>query len=268
MQTALDIDSLYDLTDEQIGRFRADGFIKLKDVLSPDVLAFFGDKITEKVHELRKEKAPLEERSTYGKAFLQVTNIWRNSAVVETFVRGRRLAQIATELLGTKGVRMYHDQALYKEAGGGYTPWHVDQYYWPLSNPNTVTAWIPFDAVPMENGPMEFSKGSQKILFGRKFSISDKSEVAIEKNLRRSQLPIVREPFELGEVSFHYGFTFHRAGPNTSNQARRVMTIIYMDSEMRLIQPKYKSQQNDREVFCPGVKVGETIDTELNPVLY
>ena len=39
--------------------------------------------------------------------------------------------------MGVAGVRMYHDQALYKEPGGGITPWHVDQVYWPVSNNNT-----------------------------------------------------------------------------------------------------------------------------------
>jgi ectoine hydroxylase-related dioxygenase (phytanoyl-CoA dioxygenase family) len=268
MQATPDIDTPYELTDQQIARFRQDGFIKLKNVLSPEALAYFGEEITAKVRDLNREETPLEERGTYGKAFLQVMNIWRHSVVVEAFVRSRRLARIATELLGTKGVRMYHDQALYKEAGGGYTPWHVDQYYWPLSNQNTVTAWIPLDAVPRENGPLEFSKGSQKILFGREFAISDESEAEIEKNLRRSNLPVISEPFGLGEVSFHYGYTFHRAGPNTSAQPRRVMTIIYMDSEMRLIEPKNKSQQADWDAWCPGARVGEVIDTELNPVLY
>jgi ectoine hydroxylase-related dioxygenase (phytanoyl-CoA dioxygenase family) len=268
MPSPLDLDTPYELTDEQITRFRVDGFIKLKEVLSPEVLAFYGDEITTKVHELNQEDTPLEERGTYAKAFLQVMNIWRHSAVVDTFVRSRRLARIASELLGTKGVRMYHDQALYKEAGGGYTPWHVDQFYWPLGNEKTVTAWIPLDAVPMENGPLEFSKGSQKIHFGREFAISDESEVEIEKNLRRSQLPVISESFDLGEVSFHYGYTFHRAGPNTSNRPRRVMTIIYMDSEMRLIQPKNKNQQADWDGWCPGAKVGEVIATELNPLLY
>ena len=36
--TALDLDSHYILADEQVTRFREEGFIKLKKVLSPEVL--------------------------------------------------------------------------------------------------------------------------------------------------------------------------------------------------------------------------------------
>jgi len=41
------------------------------------------------------------------------------------------------------GVRIYHDQALNKEPGGGYTPWHCDGYYWPLQSDKILTAWVP-----------------------------------------------------------------------------------------------------------------------------
>jgi len=31
---------------------------------------------------------------------------------------GQRLARVAAELLGVSGVRLYHDQSLYREPGG------------------------------------------------------------------------------------------------------------------------------------------------------
>ena len=62
-----------------------------------------------------------------------------------------------------EGVRLYHDQALFKEAEGGITPWHADQYYWPLSTSKTITDLIPLQATPLEMGPLEFSAGSQQV---------------------------------------------------------------------------------------------------------
>lgn len=58
-----------------------------------------------------------------------MTNLWQHSERAHELVFSRRLAQIAAELLRVDGVRLYHDQALYKEPGGGITPWHADQYY-------------------------------------------------------------------------------------------------------------------------------------------
>ena len=264
----LDIDSEYKITPEQIARFEKDGYIKLKDVLSAEVLEYYGKEITRMVLLLNKQDTPLEARTTYGKAFLQIMNLWQKNEIVKEFVLGKKLARIATDLLRTRGVRMYHDQALYKEAGGGYTPWHVDQFYWPVATEKTVTAWIPLHAVPLENGPLMFSVGSQRIKVGRDLAISDDSEKKIDEQLKLSNLPCDETPFDLGEVSFHLGFTFHRAGPNTLPKPREVMTIIYLDRDMQLVEPKNDNQKRDWENWCPGAKIGEIIDTPLNPVIY
>lgn len=63
----------------------------------------------------------------YGELFTQVTNAWRRSERVRSFVFDPRFARAAAELLGVSGVRLYHDQALVKEPGGRPTPWHQDQ---------------------------------------------------------------------------------------------------------------------------------------------
>lgn len=262
------IDAPYSLSDMEIAQFQRDGYIKLRQVLSPEVIEHYGREITEQVFRLNKQDKPLAERDTYGQAFLQVTNLWAHSDAVKPFTFGKRLARIAAELMGVAGVRLYHDQALYKEAGGGFTPWHADQYYWPLSNSNTVTAWIPLQATPREMGPLSFSVGSQTFEAGRTLAISDDSEKKIGYSLKDMNYPLDETPYDLGEVSFHYGWTFHRAGPNTTGTPRKVMTIIYMEDGIRLAEPKNKNQINDWEVWMPGTKVGEIVDTPLNPVLY
>jgi hypothetical protein len=61
---------------------------------------------------------------------------------------------------------------------------------------------------------------------------------------------------------------FHRAGANTTNDMRKVMTVIYMDKDMVLKNPDNKNQINDWNTWCPGATIGEVIDTPLNPILY
>jgi len=220
------------LSEEQIAYFRDNGFIKLKQVLSKQVIAYMDLVVTEEVNRLNNQQLAIEDRDTYGKAFLQIMNIWKNSEHVKEVVFSKRLAQIATNLLEVTGVRIYHDQALYKEPSGGHTPWHAVQYYWPLDSDKTITAWIPLQATPLEMGPLEFSAGSHEILEGRELSISDDSEIQIHKRLKVTDYKHVIEPFDAGEISFHSGWVFHRAGANTTDQMRKVMTIIYMDKNM------------------------------------
>lgn len=263
-----EIDAVYPLTEAQVGLYREKGFIKLKDVFSRETLRRYGRQITAKVKDLNTLHLPMEERTTYQRAFLQVMNIWEKCEIVKEFVLGKRLARIASQLMGVRGVRLYHDQALYKEPGGGFTPWHADQYYWPLTTAASCTAWVPLQETPHEMGPLAFASGSHRFEFGRDLRISDESEAEIQAALAKADLEYVDEPFDLGEVSFHAGWTFHRAGPNVSDRPREVMTIIYMDGEMRLAKPKNENQERDHARWCPGAVVGEIIDTPLNPVIF
>lgn len=262
----IDIDSPYTLTQENIEFYRKNGYIKLKNVLSAEALDYYGQEISAKVQELNTNTLPIEQRDTYSKAFLQISNIWQHSEVVKEFVLGQRLGRIAAELMEVTGVRVYHDQALYKEPGGGITPWHADQYYWPVSSDRTITAWIPLLALPKEMGPLQFSPGTQTMKFGRDLAIGDESEQKLGEVLKSN--PLVDEPFDLGEVSFHSGWTFHRAGANTSDKPREVMTIIYVDEDIRLIEPKTKAHQSDRENWCKGAEIGGILNGPLNPVIW
>lgn len=258
----------YALTQEQIDYYQQNRYIKLKQVLNEESLLYFNQVITDRVNQMNKVSTALHERTTYGKAFLQLFNLWREDELVKELVFGKRLAKVAADLIETEGVRIYHDQALFKEGGGGITPWHADQYYWPLESDKTVTIWIPLQSTPLELGPLEFSAGSHQLLEGRDLEIGDESEVTIEQKLRVTDFRHVIEPFDAGEVSFHSGWVFHRAGANVTDQMRKVMTVIYMDQNMKLKNPENENQINDWNTWCPGAKVGEIIDTPLNPVLY
>jgi ectoine hydroxylase-related dioxygenase (phytanoyl-CoA dioxygenase family) len=263
---AAELDAPYDLADADVRFYRDRGYVKLRKVLSADLLHRYRGEISRKVIELAANRLPLEQRSLYDRAFLQVTNLWTKSALVRELVMGRRLGRIAAQLMGCRGVRLYHDQALYKEPGGGFTPWHADQYYWPLETDRTVTAWIPLQDTPVEMGPLSFASGSFRLHEGRHLEIGEESERVLQRTLR--DWPVDEGAFGLGDVSFHSGWTFHRAGPNRTTRPREVMTIIYMDSDMRLAEPANTNQRIDWEAWCPDVKPGEIIDAPLTPVIY
>jgi ectoine hydroxylase-related dioxygenase (phytanoyl-CoA dioxygenase family) len=256
----------YSLSNDAINFYRENGYVKLKNVFSSEVIEYYGNVITNLVFKLNNLTKPMQERTTYEKAFLQIMNLWQEDKIVKEFVFSKRLAEIAVKLMGVSGVRLYHDQALYKEPTGGITPWHADQFYWPLSNSNTATAWIPLQEIPLEMGALAFAEKSQMVEIGRDKEISDESEVLLTETLKQFKLNEAK--FDLGEVSFHSGWTFHRAGANHSEMARGVMTIIYMDKDIRIAEPKNKYQENDLATWLGNKPVGSLADSELNPILF
>ncbi|MCG2617056.1 phytanoyl-CoA dioxygenase family protein [Terrimonas sp. NA20] len=263
----LDLAAPFAFTADQLKFYQHNRFIKLKEVLLPETILFFNQVITRQVEEMNGVKTAISERDTYGKAFLQLFNLWRENAVIKELVFSKKLANIASVLMQTEGARLYHDQALFKEGGGGITPWHADQYYWPLETDKTITAWIPLQKTPLEMGPLEFSAASHQIVEGRELAIGDESELVMQKRLKVTDFRHVIEPFDVGEISFHSGWVFHRAGANITAEVRKVMTIIYMDKNMKLKTPQNENQVNDWHTWCPGAIPGEIIRSPLNPEL-
>lgn len=258
----------FQVDDSTRRAFERDGFVKLRQILNPAALEQWAPVISSSVVRLNTEHLPLTERDTYGKAFLQVSNIWAQDEVVKEFAFSRDLARIAAELLGVPAVRMYHDQALYKEPSGGVTPWHADQYYWPFATDRCVTVWIPMQETPKDLGPLCLATGSHTIDFGRDLPISDESETQIQCSLDQQGLTVDDSSYRLGDLSYHLGWTFHRAGANLSVDPRKVMTVIYVDADMVITEPTNANQVRDLATWMPGLRAGDTVSSELNPILY
>ena len=263
-----DIDSEYKLSTSEINKFREDGHILLRHLLEAQEVAVYRDVIAEAALKYNTEKRALSERDTYGKAFLQIMNLWRIDEHVKKFVFSKRFAKVAADLLGVKNVRLYHDQALFKEAGGGPTPWHQDQYYWPIDTSNTITMWMPLVDINIEMGMLTFASGSHKNGLVFDYEISDESSHAYDKYVSENKYPITQATtMKAGDATFHYGHTIHNAPGNASNMMRQVMTIIYVADGGRITKPRHKYQENDLKTWMMSKPVGSLIDSELNPRL-
>lgn len=260
--------SEYPISQDQIEQYQRDGHILLRGLCSAEEVEAYRSLIGTTTGRYNKETRKLEERDTYGKAFLQVTNLWRNDDGVKQFVSARRFAQVAARLMGATGARLYHDQALYKEPGGGPTPWHQDQFYWPLDTNKTITMWMPLVDVPIEKGALTFASGSHTGGSVGSMEISDQSERAIQKIVDDAGYPIAVEAMQAGDATFHSGWTLHRAPGNNTDSLREVMTIIYFADGAHVSEPEHKYQVADQEAFFPGRKPGDLADSELNPLLF
>ncbi|MEO8041363.1 MAG: phytanoyl-CoA dioxygenase family protein [Acidobacteriota bacterium] len=217
---------------------------------------------------LTSEDRAIEVRDTYGKAFLQVTNLWHRGDTVKRFVFEKRFAQIAADLLGVEKVRLYHDQALFKEAGGGRTPWHQDKFYWPLDTDKMITMWMPLVDIDDAMGLIRFASGSHLDGPIESVEISDESEVIYTRYVAEKGFAISSpERMSAGDATFHLGWTIHSANENRSTKMREVMTVIYFADGARITEPTSKFQQADLDAWFPNRKPGDLADSDLSPIL-
>lgn len=260
------LDTLKKLDKNLILEFREDGHTLVQGVLTTEEIAAYRPVIVNAAVKFNTETRELKDRDTYGKAFLQIMNLWRDDEDAKQFVMAKRFAKIAADLLGVENVRIYHDQALFKEPGGGPTPWHQDQYYWPIDTHNTVTMWMPLVDINEDMGMLTFASGSfaKGSIFD--FEISDESESLFDKYVSEHCYGIVTpDCMKAGDATFHRGFTIHKAPGNRSNEMREVMTIIYMADGARVAEPKNEWQHNDLKKWLMDKPVSSLIDSELNP---
>lgn len=259
----------YPLDDATVDGFRQNGHCLLRGLATPEEIAGYHPKIRGAAERYNTERRTLAERDTYGKAFLQVMNLWTRDGGVREFVMGQRFADVAARLLGVERVRMYHDQALYKEPGGGPTPWHQDQYYWPLDTTETITMWMPLVDITRDMGMLDFASGSQADGRVNSTEISDDSERLFDEVVKARGYPVTDQTaMKAGDATWHQGWTIHRAGLNESaDTTREVITVIYFADGARVTQPVNDAQENDRQTWLMGRDVGALADSELNPVL-
>ncbi|MFC4776256.1 phytanoyl-CoA dioxygenase family protein [Paenibacillus sp. GCM10023252] len=263
------MDSEYELTTEQLDHYARNGHVMVRQAATEEEIAAYEPVITEVVKRLNNHDKPLEERDTYGKAFIQVGNLWQHSEEAAAFTLARRFAKIAADLMGVDGVRIYHDQALFKEPGGGHTPWHQDQIYWPLDTDKTITLWMPLVDVSEEVGSMTFASESHKVGYINKMVISDESHKTLAEYIEGKGFEKVSYgAMKAGDATFHAGWTLHSAPGNPTDTMRKVMTIIYVADDTVIAEPDSNARKSDLAQWFPGLKPGDMAASPINPLVY
>ena len=263
------LDPIADLPADVVRGFAVHGHAVVRGLASPEEVATFRPAIEAAVQRVAPHMGALEARDTYGKAFLQVPNICMYDDVVRGFTFASRFAKVAAELLQVDGVRLYHDQALFKEPGGGHTPGHQDQNYWPLATDRTITMWMPLVDVPEDVGSMTFVDGSHLRKAMGDWIIGDESEAEYEAMRQREGLRTTTYgAMRAGDATFHAGWTLHRAPANHSDSMRAVMTIIYYADGTRISPIEAPQQAFDQQIWLAGAEPGTLADGPGNPLLW
>ena len=247
-------------------RFNDDGFTIVRGLLDPSEIEFYREVVKEAIKERKQfDKRNLEDKSEYEKSFIQCQSLWEDNLEIRKLTFDQRICKAASDLLGTKAIRLWHDQALLKEPGGRETDPHHDQPYWPIKETNTITAWIPLCDIDSNNGQLGFYPGSHKMKEKKYINIFS-GKVDEKEFIQTSQLEssdICYQDLKVGDVSFHHGLTFHRAKPNLSNSDRIVHTAIFFADG--------STRGDDKFHFCvdrSNIQVGDKIQSDVTPLAY
>ena len=260
----------YPLDAEMVDQYQAQGYLKLSGMITGEPLEFYRELIGLAVgHRFKDDQRALAEKRVYEQSFLQAFNLWPHYPAIAEFVQCRRFAEVARRMLQVDGVKLWFDQALYKEPGGRITDYHVDAAFWPVQPAaKTTTIWMALVDVPVERGCMAFAAGSHMLSPDAEFVdiFNAQEDIAIGDNI--GHYPWEWAPLAAGDCTFHSGLVYHRAGGNSSDKMREAMTIAYMTADATFDWPESNPEAGRRHGFATeGLQRGDILQSSFAPRL-
>jgi len=172
----------------------------------------------------------------------------------------------ASQILGNRAIRFWHDQLFYKPARhGGVVAWHQDYSYWTRTVPlQHLTCWIGLDDATTDNGCLYYVPKSHR------WGLLEKPDLAgdmdgLNKYLSTEQKAEFKPvPIELkkGYATFHHPMMVHGSFANKSPKSRRAFVLnVFADG----------TRSNSDEVLLNGVppiKKGDKMDGQFFPIIF
>jgi phytanoyl-CoA hydroxylase len=261
----------------QINFFQENGFIVIEDFLSPDELEHWRTTVMNAVRKRNGQKMPGKDLKTgeadginedaayYGKVFEQLLNLWQTDEGVKELMVDKRIGKMAAELSGADGIRIWHDQALFKRPWANPTSWHLDTPFWSFSDRKALSIWIALDDATPENGCLYFIPGSFRETTFENKGIGKNMDGIFEVYPQFAKAKSFAAPMKAGSCSFHNGLTIHGANANMTSGFRRAMTCAYMP-DGNVFNGTANILPDD---YLETLKVGDMLNNEdQNPLIY
>lgn len=152
-----------------------------------------------------------------------------------------RLLDIAEIFLGPD-LAVFATHYICKEPRTGRpVRWHQDGAFWPLEPMHVLTQWLAVTASTPRNGCLKVVPGSHTTdLLDMIAATEDAvlpSEIPVEVD-ERDAVELMLRP---GDVSVHHPNIFHGSDANTSELWRRGLTIRYIPTSTRILDPNAAS---------------------------
>jgi ectoine hydroxylase-related dioxygenase (phytanoyl-CoA dioxygenase family) len=261
----------YRLSKEKVEFFREFGYlsgIKFLDSEQVDLLKQQLGNITDPSHPLNDLFYEFHSNESADKdsVLFHALGAWRITDGFHDVLWNPAFVMAASQLLGDRAVRFWHDQLFCKPAHhGGVVAWHQDYSYWTRTGPiQHLTCWIALDDSTIENGCLYYVPKSQN------WGLLDKPELAGDMNgimnyLNEEQKKEFKPiPIELnaGYGTFHHPLLMHGSYENKSNRSRRAFVLnVFADGT---------ASNSDAEMLqgVPPVKKGNKMEGKFFPLLF
>lgn len=257
------------LTDEQITFYQQNGFLVVPDFLNVEELAHWQQTTQEAVDDRLATKNGYYNQQDpdayYAQVFTQCVKLADTHAGMRELMFDARLGEMAGRLAGVDGIRIWHDQALFKPPFGNPTAWHLDNPYWSFTSRQSISIWVALDDATLANGCMWYIPGSVHTATHDNVGIGTNISDLFKVYPQWREIEPAGCPCAAGTAVFHNGLTAHGAGANMTNKPRRAMTCAYMPDGST-----FNGKKNILpEDYLATLTVGDLLnDDRINPLIW
>src|SRR5262245_56767311 len=154
-----------ELTQQEIDSYRQDGFLAIENFLTSGELSTWRS-VTEDAVATRLRSQEFHNQAEagtfYASVFTQCLKLADIHGPIARLILDPKIAAMAATLAGIDGIRLWHDQALFKPPYGNPTGWHHDAPYWSFSSRDAISIWIALDDATLANGCLWYLPQSHK----------------------------------------------------------------------------------------------------------
>lgn len=219
-------------------------------------------------------------RHREGAAFDHLGYLSLQVEAVRKLVAFPLLAAAAARLAGAQGIRLFHDRLIVKppeSEEASTVGWHTDRAYWlTCTSTQMLTAWIPFQDIEPEMGPLMVVGGSHRWPETEHMATSHRSDMdqlLVEAGAApwdgRPEPMVLRR----GQVSFHHCMALHGSLPNRGNRPRAALAVHLQPSENRyrlVNRPDGRRLGHTNDLLCRTTAEGlpDYADPAVFPLLW
>ena len=262
----------YKLSDEQVAHFKEFGYVSNIKLLEEDAIEALRKELDEVIDPNHPKNHLFHEFNSNesedpNAVLFHALGHWRITPAFHDILWNPRFVVAASQLLGNKAVRFWHDQLFCKPAHhGGVVAWHQDYSYWTRTRPmQHLTCWVGLDDANKENGCLHYIPKSHNWglldkpnLGGDMEKLNDflnEDQKAEFKNKVAIEMP-------KGYGSFHHPLLVHGSYENKSDRSRRAFVLnVFTDG----------TTSDENEELLPGVPAiekGALMSGQFFPLLF
>lgn len=256
------------VTDEMAATYQREGVVLVKGLFA-DWVAMLRAGVARNMAD-PGQPMPTLKAGEAGRFFDDYCN-WSRIPEFAAVIRQSPVAEVASALMGSPRVQLFHDHVLVKEPGTAKpTPWHTDGPYYFVEGRQVVSFWVPLD--PVKDASLRCVAGSQlwpkDVLPTRWVSEAEfypgEHDYMPIPDPEAEGMPIREWEMQPGDaVAFHFR-TLHGARGNLATTRRRAFSLRLVGEDAR-----YVTRPGPTSPPFPGhgMQAGERLREDWFPVL-